>query len=212
VDGAVYLFSGLLSASVAVALVWARRRLNDANTLLEQQVEVQAWPSFSKLTVPEFVQLVVLRLTSVVALTSGVFMKRIRGLVFDSVFRDEQYKGLRISNLIYSLALERPALFARHPWLEPGPRLVALAEAAEKMPTTLWFTEPEAQFETLESAGAATVCFVLLRHLVEAHPGQYETAGLPLYDLFQRLKAEWTRFNGASAEPRPEPKPLPLAG
>jgi hypothetical protein len=180
--------------------------------MLEQQTEVHAWPAFRKLTVPEFVQLLVLRVTSVVALTSSVFMKRIRGLIFDSVFRDAKYKGLRISNLIYSLALERPALFAEHPWLKPNPRLVARAEAAEKMPTTLWFTEPEEQFETLELAGAATVCFVLLRHIVEAHPGQYETAGLPLYDLFQRLKAEWTRFNGASAEPRPEPKPLPLAG
>ena len=58
------------------------------------------------------------------------------------------------------------------------------------MPTTLWFTEDK-QFYTLEAAGEATVCFVLLRHMVKHRAGEYETAGLPLHDLYTRLRREW---------------------
>lgn len=201
---------GLLAAGVAGGLWWGHRRLKDVNRLLESTVEVEAWTSLKKLTTPEFIQMMVLRVTSLLALTSSIFMARIRRLVFGRVFDDKDFEGRRISNLIYSMARNQPKLFENHPWLRPGPDLVTLAQAAERMPTTLWFTSPS-QFDTVCLAGEATGCFVLLRHLVEDHEGEYENPGAPLHDLYTKLRAEWDGFNGAAAAVNAAP-PVPQAG
>jgi hypothetical protein len=197
-DYLLYLVPGLLTAGVAGGLWWVHRRLQDVNRLLQNTVEVEAWQSLKKLTAPEFTQMLVLRVTSLLALTSSIFMARIRELVFGRVFHDEKFERKRISNLIYSMATDQPILFENHPWLRPGPDLVTLAQTAERMPTTLWFTEP-AQSDTQSLAGEATICFVLLRHLVEDLEGQYENPGAPLHDLYTRLRTEWDAFNGAAA-------------
>lgn len=195
-----YLIPGLLAAGVAGGLWWAHRRLREGNQLLASTIDVQAWASFKKLTVPEFTRMLVLRITSLLALTSSIFMARVRRLVFGRVFDDKHFDGRRISNLIYSMVRNQPALFESHPWLRPGPDLVTLAQTAERMPTTLWFTAPS-QFDTQSRAGQATCCFVLLRHLVEDRKGEYENPGAPLHDLYTRLRAEWDAFNGAAAAP-----------
>lgn len=192
-DYFLYLVPGVFSVAVAGALVWARRRLRDAGRTLEQTTGVQAWPSIRTLTVPELVQMVSLRVGSLLALTSSIFMARVRGLVYREAYSDPTFKNRRISNLIYSLTRDEPGLFTEHPWLKPKPHLVSLAQQAEAMPTTLWFTE-DRQFYTLEAAGEATVCYVLLRHLVKHRPGEFETEGLPLHDLYTRLRKEWDVF------------------
>ena len=192
-DYLLYLVPGVFAAGVAGALMWIRRRLRDGNALLQKTIDVEAWPSFRGLTVPEFTQMLALRISSLIALTSTIFMDRVRGLVFAQVYSNPDFKDRRISNLIYALTRSSPELWSRHPWLKPKPHLVSLSQQAEQMPTTLWFTE-ERQFDLLESAGEAPVCYVLLRHIVKHHAGEYETAGLPLFDLFTCLRKEWDVF------------------
>lgn len=205
-DYLLYLVPGALAAGVGIGLWWARRRLREANRLLEKTVDVEAWPSLKELTVPEFTQMLALRITSLLALTSKVFMARIRRLVFGRVFDNDKYKGKRIANLIYAMDTPEPALFSQHPWLRPNDHLVGLARTAEQMATTLWFTE-ESEFTTQEQAGEATICYVLLKHIVEDHKGRYEAQGSPLHELFQTLRAEWERFNA----PVPAPSAAPPA-
>jgi predicted acylesterase/phospholipase RssA len=192
-DYFLYLVPGAFTAAAAGALVWVRRRLRDANRMLQKTIDVQAWSSVRKLTVPEFVQMLSLRVGSLLALTSRIFMARIRGLVYREAYSDADFKDRRISNLIYSLTRDEPRLFTEHPWLKPKPHLVALAQQAEAMPTTLWFTEDK-QFYTLEAAGEATVCYVLLKHIVKHRAGEYEAEGLPLHALYTRLRKEWEVF------------------
>lgn len=199
-DFFLYLIPGLLTASVAAALVWVHRRLTDVRALIQKQVDMKAWPSILKLTVAELTQMLVLRGTSLLALTSSVFMKRVRGLIYSRVYETPAFKDRRMSNLIYGLTVNRPKLFSEHPWLQPGPHLVALAQQACQMPTTLWFTE-ESQFNNLESAGQATVCFTLLRHIIEHRKGQYESPDKPLHALFQKLRQAWDGFNQAPRQP-----------
>ncbi|HEX2211456.1 MAG TPA: patatin-like phospholipase family protein [Longimicrobium sp.] len=203
---------GVLAAGVAGALWWLHRRLREGNQMLASTIDVQAWASFRRLTIPEFQQMLTLRVTSLLALTSSIFMARIRRLVFGRVFDDRNFEGRRISNLIYSMARNQPALFEKAPWLRPGPALVSLAETAEAMPTTLWFTEPS-QFTVQCRAGEATGCFVLLRHLVEDKPGQWEEPGAPLHDLYLRLREAWDGFNaGTPVEAAPPQGPAAQSG
>jgi predicted acylesterase/phospholipase RssA len=192
-DYFLYIIPGVLTVAVAGALVWVRRRLRDVNRMLAKTMDIQAWPSFRKLTVPEFIQMITLRATSLLALTSSIFMDRVRGLVFRQAYSDPNFKGRRVSNLIYSLTRDEPKLFTQFPWLKPKPHLVSLAQQAEIMPTTLWFTEDK-QFYTLEAAGETTTCFVLLRHIVKHRAGEYEAPGLPLHELYTRLRREWDVF------------------
>ncbi|MDC0708428.1 patatin-like phospholipase family protein [Stigmatella sp. ncwal1] len=193
-DYFLYLVPGVLSAAVAAGLFWVRRRLKDVDALLRKQMAVDAWPSFRKLTVNEFSQMLVLRIGSLLALTSSVFMNRVRGLIFKNVYRTPEYAGRRISNLISKLSTNEPALFSEYPWIQPKSHLVQLGQQSAQMPTTLWFTH-EDQFATVESAGEATLCYVLLRHILKHHKGQYESAGLPLSELYERLRKEWAVFN-----------------
>ncbi|TSC31336.1 patatin-like phospholipase family protein [Corallococcus sp. Z5C101001] len=199
-DYLLYLVPGVLTAAVATALFWVRARLDDATALLKKQMNLDVWPSFKKLTVPEFSQMLVLRASSLMALTSKVFMKRVRGLVFGRLYQDPRFKNQRVSNLISALTVDRPNLFSRHPWIKPEARLVAQATQACQMPTTLWFTA-DAQFTTVESTGAATACFVLLRHLLDHHAGQFESPGRPLHELYVRLRQEWAAFNPSNPLP-----------
>ncbi|GHG84124.1 patatin-like phospholipase family protein [Comamonas sp. JC664] len=200
-DYFLYLIPSLMSAAAATALVWARARLNDVMALLKRQMDLDVWPSFKKLTVLEFAQMLVLRTTSMLAMTSQVFMKRVRGLVFGQLYQDRRFKDRRVSNLITALTVDRPHLFARHPWLKPGPHLVSLGTQACQMPTTLWFTQAS-QFTAVESAGAATLCFVLLRHLIDHHTGQFEAPGQPLNPLYERLRQEWAVLNPQRPQPQ----------
>lgn len=202
---------GMLAAGAAGGLWWVHRRLRELNHQLKDTVEVEAWATFRKLTAPEFIQMLTLRVTSLLALTSSIFMARIRRLVFHRVFEDKAFEGRRISNLIYSMARNQPALFDAHRWLRPSPALVTLAQTAERMPTTLWFTDP-GQFTTQVQAGEATCCFVLLRHIVEHRKGQYEQPGAPLHDLYTRLRTEWDAFNGAAEAATVAARPAGQAG
>ncbi|HEU0013859.1 MAG TPA: patatin-like phospholipase family protein [Longimicrobium sp.] len=202
-DYLLYLVPGLLAAGVGIGLWWARRRLAEANRLVTGIVDTDVWPSLEKLTVPEAVQMVTLRVTSLLSLTSSVFMARIRRLVFNRVWEDPRYADRRIANLIYAMARDEPELFGKHPWLRPSPALVALAQTAERMGTTLWFNEP-AEFTTVRDAGERTICFVLLRHIVRDRPGEYEAEGRPLHAIYQRLRREWDAFNTAAPAPAPK--------
>ena len=125
-------------------------------------------------------------------------MKRVRGLVYKGVYRDEKYKGRRMANLIYSLTLDWPRLYGRHPWLRPSAELVTLAQSVSEMGTTLWF-DKDVRFEPLDRAGQATACFILLKHIVEDRP-EYDIPGTPLNALFERLRGMWIEYNGPARE------------
>src|SRR6202008_3923590 len=110
--------------------------------------------------------LVELRVGSLLALTSTVFMKRIRGLVFGDVTHDPAYAGRWMANFIYALELNWPKLWGAHPWLKPSHALRKLARDAEAFPPTLWFDQPE-QMEMVARAGQATTCYILLTFILE---------------------------------------------
>jgi predicted acylesterase/phospholipase RssA len=188
----------VFAAAVAGALVWLRSVLKDVQARLRRDVHIaNVFRDLGKLTVREMIELVELRITSLVALTSSIFMKRIRGLVYQAVYKDRKFEGRRMANLIYSLDQDYPRLFAKHPWLKPGDDLRKLALWAEAYPTSLWLTAPE-DGDRLAKAGEATLCFILLKFVVE-HRDEHRASDPALADLFTRLRQEWDVLNGAAA-------------
>jgi predicted acylesterase/phospholipase RssA len=197
-DYALYLIPGLFSAGVAGALVWASMLLREVQGRVREQFKVDnLWNDLRKLTVQEAVGLLELRATSLLALTSSVFMKRIRDLIQTGLFADSKYQGRRVDNLIYDLQEAPKGLCEKYPWLRPTESLIRLSHQAEAYPTTLWLDDPGKDLDLLTRAGAATLCFNLLKHLLEDRAAQVETAGSPVQRLFQRLREEWETFNAS---------------
>jgi predicted acylesterase/phospholipase RssA len=193
-DWFLYVIPGLATAGAAAALLWLRGRMREANRLIREHLRVNAWARLRRLTVPEFVSMVALRAGSLVALTSAVFMQRIRRLVYDGVYKDPAYEGRRMSNLIYGLGENLPKLFAAHPWLRPSTALRSYAEGCGRMPTTLWW-ENDRQMDALVRGGEATTCFTLLRFVVENRPAaEYEDPQTAVGALFSRLRAAWDEY------------------
>lgn len=187
------------SAAVVVAMGWLRITLDRVQKRLKETIRIpDIWNDLHKLTVLEAIGMIELRVGSLLALTSSIFMKRIRGLIVSSVYKDPRYEGKRMMNLIYSLDENRPKLYAAHPWLEPSPALRKLATDAEAFPTTLWFDDPK-QMEMVARAGEVTLCFILLQFIVEKRAKELDDPASPVSALFARLRQEWDVFNGAAA-------------
>jgi hypothetical protein len=100
-----------------------------------------------------------------------------------------------MANGINILARDWSKLYGRHPWLKPRPELLRKVNEAVKMGTTLWFDQ-NVRFRPLVHVGEASVCFVLLKHLIEDYP-DHAVPGTPAHDLFQTLKGEWSKLNEA---------------
>ncbi|HKP74207.1 MAG TPA: patatin-like phospholipase family protein, partial [Longimicrobiaceae bacterium] len=189
---------GFCLAVVAV-LVWTRFVMADVQKRLRETVQVDdVWKDVARLTVREALLLVELRVGSLLALTSTVFMKRIRGLIFHDVTNDPTYQGKWMANFIYALALRSPKLWEKYPWLEPSSTLRKLAADAEAFPTTLWFDNPE-QCDMVAKAGEVTACYILLKYILEYHAEKLQQPDSPVARLYAKLRQEWDVFNGAAA-------------
>jgi predicted acylesterase/phospholipase RssA len=197
-DFLVYVVPGLFCLTGVVALVWVRRTALDAGRRLRDQVQIaRAWNDVRRLTLPQVVGLIELRALSLISLTSNVFMKRVRELVFGSVFSNDRYKQRRAPILLYGLDEPSPTLYDRAPWLRPSPSLVESVRRVDTMGTTLWFDAPS-QLDTLEAVGSATAAHALLKLMVERHGPDGGDPGTPARDLFDRVRAEWVRLNEAA--------------
>jgi predicted acylesterase/phospholipase RssA len=194
-DVVVYGFVSVLMLVLAGGLAWGRKMARLAEKKIHDVVGVDAWPSLRRLTIPEIISMAGLRAGSLLKLTSSIFMQRVRQLVYDHVYTDEKYTGRRMANGITVLTRKWPALYGLHPWLKPRPVLLGKVDEAAKMGTTLWFDD-KVRFRPLVDVGEASVCFVLLKHLIEDHP-DHAVPGTPANDLFQRLRAEWSKLNEA---------------
>lgn len=195
-DLLVYAVPGVLCLASVAALIFLARTVRLAQERLHAQVQIaRAWKDLRRLTLPEAIGLVELRVTSLLSLTSNVFMKRVRSLVQDLVFGDERYNQKRAMILLYDLDEPHTKLYRDIPWLRPSARLLERVRSVDHMSTTLWFDSRE-QMETLERVGAATATFSLLRLIVERHGPECAPPDSPVRPLFDRLRREWEALNG----------------
>lgn len=194
-DVLVYVVPGLFCLVGAAALVEARRVAKDLGRRLREQVQIaRAWTDVRRLTIPEVVGLVELRVTSLLSLTSNVFMKRVRQLVLNSVYENHRYEQRRAPILLYQLDEPNSKVYDAVPWLRPSAGLVSRVRSVDAMSTTLWFDSLE-QLDTLELVGAATAAFALLKLIVEREGADGGAPGTPVRALFDRLHEQWNALN-----------------
>lgn len=140
------------------------------------------------------------RFFSLSTIMENTFMNRIRSLELSGLYNDEIWDHKLISNNIYSLYTDyKKAKNIPH----PSAQMLATAEKAATMPTSLWFSSKEKEenmLDTLIIAGQITLCFQLLRYLNEeinvsplkdTFPLETQSA---LQSLEARIRADYERF------------------
>ena len=120
-------------------------------------------------------------------------MRRIRRLIFKSIYQEKQYEGKRISNLIYELMPGRK--FADLPEVKPPSRsLQDILNEAVRIPTTLWFEETH-ELPCLVASGQTLICYNLIEYIVRVYgkePAQYPVA---IRTLWFELTQDWKTSN-----------------
>lgn len=208
-DFFLYLVPLFLSGLTASALWWGRNIIRREILPDIPQVGRAAWKDLKRLTLGQILDMANLRFTSLLAMATSVFMKRIRSLGFRLVYENEAYNGKRVANLIYHITKSDedfaedfiPDNVKRAPdediceympkgVLLPSRELRNIVTIAAKMPTTLWFDESY-QLPCLAACGQATLCYNLMKFIVRNHGTNAKLYPEDVQVLWDRLVNDW---------------------
>jgi len=148
--------------------------------------------------------LIKFRISSVMKMVSDVFMRRIRRLSLDSLYDSDDWNYRFKSNYIYTLKKEIETLKKEEE--DFSEEMQDIINAANSMPTTLWFTEKEIEDKVLDDliiCGQFTQCYNLKQYLERIMTGAYKDKVWDsldqdykdkLIDLKDRIDADWKEF------------------
>ena len=204
------IFAYIVSISPAflliAVLIWIYSQFRKFETLDVSGARFRLWHYFKKMALPDAIEIIKARVNSVMALTTNVFMKRIRQLQFNNLMDPESRAESVSFNLIYTLnpSKDRPWLWKHDKDLKPTVKMREISAQAELIPTTLWMNE--VQFDTLLACGRCTTCFSLLKFLWQKwqieeesaqkqnpplHVPKPDTPESPSYEIYAELKSKW---------------------
>lgn len=140
--------------------------------IFSEKIRTLLFHFFGRLPFSKLKFLITVRLTSLIMLSSNVFMSRIRYLLYDQLFNQGNLKrtGRVKANHIYDLSFSNDKnRFGRYTnKLVPSPDMQTIAEYSMHMPTTLWFSK-DGSTKKMQAAiiacGQFTTCFNLLDYI-----------------------------------------------
>jgi Patatin-like phospholipase len=145
--------------------------------------------------------LLLTRAKSMFILTNDVYLKQIRRICYNNLFGDPNYRNRVILNAIYTLseARKKQRKFPAYP-TPPSDAIIAMAEKARTMGTTLWFDkkhQAEKMKEILIATGQFTTCYNLLEYVTKKEK-ELSVEGKQLsnedQELKKQLKVDWDTF------------------
>ncbi|HEY0385660.1 MAG TPA: patatin-like phospholipase family protein [Pyrinomonadaceae bacterium] len=200
----------LLAAAVGGTLSWAFSAASRNKEVKIEGANFKLWPIVRRLTIPDLLDLLRLRFDSLMAITSYIFMKRIRALNLSGLMEDPDLRNDVLFNVLYEMELNHPKLVGKDPETEPTNALKQVAARAEAVETKLWVTNQQ-ELNNLIACGQATTCFNILKFLWEKRTAEMQAKSGPLYALYldalklwKELKQEPTRYAAGSAVARPD--------
>lgn len=205
-----YLVSIAPAFLLICVLAWIYDQFKRFEILSISGAKFKLWHYFKKMALPDAIEIIKVRVDSVMAMTSNVFMKRIRQLQFNNLMNAQSRNELVAFNLIYSLnpSVDRDWLWKLDPDLKPTQKMKEISAKAELVPTTLWMNN--VQFEILINCGRATTCFTLLKYLWQKWLADESTAqkksppfevpkpntpDSQYYEIYTKLIIKWLELN-----------------
>ncbi len=201
------LIPALMCGAVAGGIFWIRKLFRA--TVLDwfddkmKRTGGKSWHAFRRISLGQALNMIKLRVTSIFAMTSNIFIRCIRKLVYDGCYRDPKYAKKTIPSLIY---LVKEAQYDPYHYtkenadiqrIPTSPELIRVVEAVAGMNSTLWW-EHDYQLPSLVATGQITLCFSLLQHYLKNYP--LNEQGLPKIDneeerkRFDALAADWEKL------------------
>ena len=152
------------------AMYWSKKKLVK---LLSKTIVGNITPWIKHLSLADIESLLMNRATSVLMMTSSVFLKRIRKMSYSNLHNDEEWHHRLITNTIYELRPDEKWVSKSKnnnlpKYLEPSPAMQEVSRKAADMKTTLWFTQEDKEKgypEALFAAGRYTICYNLLSYI-----------------------------------------------
>ena len=201
-----YLIGGMLVVWGMVTLATIALHLMNKKILkLVSQTIVGKNASFIQhLTFADIESMLMNRATSILKLSSSVFMKRIRKMTYSTLYDDEDWQNRKITNTIYELrdgekweAKSRNGTLLG--FLKPSKAIQENSTKAANMGTTLWFTQSDKEKgipEAILAAGQYTICFNLLDYIdtIQKDIVCLNENHQLIMDCKQQLQDMWTKF------------------
>lgn len=200
-----FAFPAGIMALLATVAFQARRKVRQLSAQMSAVMPPfrrKPWHYLKKLRLGEALQMIDLRIGSTVALTSKIFMNRIRQLSYSTVYStslDQHALGSRImTNEIFTLLDGKkriPEVAA------PSEEMCDIVTLASNTHTALWLNPHVSyrgygEMDILVSAGQMTTCYNLMRHLHQRYAG--ESGRIPPGSradaLYQRALSLWEQM------------------
>lgn len=182
----------VLGIAVLFLLWWVRRMVHDLLLSRIPQVGLRSEKYIRKMTLQQVLEMVDIRVLTLVVTTTTIVWKRVRNLGYRLVYGVEEYEGKRVSCLLQHLRPGEP--FVQLPGVPPpSAKLRHVAEMAGNMPTILWF-QNDYQLPCVTATGQASLCYNLMKHIARRYgqdPSQYPE---PAQALWKRLTADWQKL------------------
>jgi predicted acylesterase/phospholipase RssA len=147
------------------------------------------------------------RVSSILKMTVGVFLKHVRGLNYNKIYQSKKWKNRGIMNAVYELRCGNTTLTNKIKKgtlpgnLMPSQEIQRVATAAASMGTTLWFTPEELKkkdmLNQLIATGHFTTCWNLLVYIDKIKKDNENTNSRhqAIIALEQELLTDWDKFN-----------------
>ncbi len=159
----------------------------------------------NKLRLFDLIEMGVLRGGSTAALTSAIFMDRIRGLGYSAAFSREDLHSKILANEIFALQEERDpndpfyAMLIQQGAWPPPPELRRIVEKAATMSTKLWIDQEEgdplSDLDYLVVCGQATICYNILKYLwEELRDDDGSWLDPKMSGVFEQALSEWKKL------------------
>ncbi len=191
-----YVIPFVLTLIAAGTLFYVRKIIQEDLLPHIPSIGERAADSLARLTTGQVRNMLNLRFTSLMALTTSVFMKRIRSLVYKLAYGEGRdiYNGKRLSNLIYSLSPAKTQQIPIQGTIKPSKLLDKVACVAFNQPTTLWFDFAYQQ-ACLVASGQASMCYNMLKLLSVRYGEDPEQYNAQVKALWHTLNADWLALN-----------------
>jgi predicted acylesterase/phospholipase RssA len=175
-----------------IGLFFVIKYKSEYNTLEMQGQTFHLWESIKSLTIYDAVDLGLWRIKSLIVLSANIFLRRIRLMLSTKIKSDDNFTKRVAFNYIYDLNPkdDRPSLWNADEALRPTDEMKNVAQLAAEYPTNLWFSNEKA-LRSVIVCGQISLCFSILRHLIEELGTIPADPSSPNWVLYQEVKAKW---------------------
>jgi len=188
-------------------VVFALMRLRvAASDMAERITEVMPpirpsiWSYAKTLRLGQLLDMAVHRAGSMSALTSRIFMNRIRQLGYSLLYSHDEFGKRVMDNNINDIKTMREGRSDDLPDFvkSPSDAIIEVIDRASSMGTKLWIDKPDHDrhdLDVLIAAGHVSTCFNIIEYLWEFHRDENNELNANVQALFERTRDDWDRLN-----------------